>query len=247
MPSMSVVRTRTVESTPPQQPPAPPAPPPSPVVLEVAEPGPDLDRGSGGSDAFFEFEEAAPAPAPAPSPADEIACALCGRLNEPHFKYCLSCGAGLPDSQVLAVGGPSLLCLRGAAEGQLFILSRQATIGRTPDNDVHVAMSSLSRRHCRIVQEGRAWTLVDLASSNGTRHNGRLISGPTALQDGDRIVLGDCEFQFVAGGAGSGSSASSRPPAAPTPAASASSFIVMAALVALLVGGLVAFLLASPG
>jgi hypothetical protein len=73
------------------------------------------------------------------------------------------------------------------------------TIGRSPDNDVVVHDSYVSRRHGAIlVHAGNFCELHDTASKNGTFLNGRKISGPTRLNTGDEIRMCDRQLVFVA-------------------------------------------------
>jgi pSer/pThr/pTyr-binding forkhead associated (FHA) protein len=77
------------------------------------------------------------------------------------------------------------------------------TIGRLPDNDIAVADSSVSRRHCAIiVHTVKGCEVYDTASKNGTFVNGQRISGLTLLKSGDKIKLCDRQFLFVAARAG---------------------------------------------
>jgi len=54
----------------------------------------------------------------------------------------------------------------------------------------------VSREHARIWQEGRRMMLEDLGSTNGTFLNEERVLAPSALQDGDRIMVGDVTFTF---------------------------------------------------
>ena len=225
---------------------APAAPPPRPeapvetpadiafIVGDSA--GPDVDV------QFIDADLARATSIPAVlAPDGSVDCPGCGRANDPRHAYCLACGARMPEHPS---GGPTLTCTRGGALGQVFPVGAQTTLGRAADNEVAVPMASLSRRHARVILEGNSWIVVDLASSNGTRVNGRAISGPTPLRDGDRVGLGDdCELVFAAGdhrlvqqvdaaalGRDAGSSAA----------------LIAAVMVALAVAGLVVFLLSAP-
>ena len=53
----------------------------------------------------------------------------------------------------------------------------------------------ISRRHAVIRRSDGGLTIEDLGSSNGTRVNGRLISGATQLRPGDRIELGNTTLE----------------------------------------------------
>jgi hypothetical protein len=71
------------------------------------------------------------------------------------------------------------------------------TMGRSPDNDVIVQDSFVSRRHCAIlVHAGTGCELHDTASKNGTFVNGKRLVGPTRLHSGDEIRVCDRHFVF---------------------------------------------------
>src|SRR3989338_6319774 len=69
------------------------------------------------------------------------------------------------------------------------------TIGRASSNSLHFEDDNLSRHHCSIVFEENQFVIEDLSSGNGTFVNDRQIQ-KHALKSGDRIRLGDHEFQF---------------------------------------------------
>ena len=72
------------------------------------------------------------------------------------------------------------------------------TIGRSPENDVVIDDSYVSRRHCAIlVHAGNGYELHDIASKNGTFINGRKLSGPTRLHSGDEIRMCDLRLTFL--------------------------------------------------
>lgn len=62
-------------------------------------------------------------------------------------------------------------------------------IGRGPDNDLVLTDFSISRRHCRIEQDGEILMLIDLGSRNGTLVNGRKVIS-RQIKPGDEIMLG---------------------------------------------------------
>lgn len=68
-------------------------------------------------------------------------------------------------------------------------------IGRSKDADIRVADPNISRRHAEIRQEGSAFWIVDLDSTNGLAVNGR-ASKRAKLDDEDRITLGSSELVF---------------------------------------------------
>ena len=69
------------------------------------------------------------------------------------------------------------------------------TIGRSPDNIVHIDDPSVSGRHAQLSQVGETFHLQDLNSTNGTRVNGEVITS-TALKVGDRIRFGKVDACF---------------------------------------------------
>ncbi len=72
------------------------------------------------------------------------------------------------------------------------------TLGRSGDNDVVVEDAHASRRHCAIlVHVNNRCELHDTASKNGTYLNGARLSGPTPLQSGDEIRIGNQPFVFL--------------------------------------------------
>jgi sigma-B regulation protein RsbU (phosphoserine phosphatase) len=75
----------------------------------------------------------------------------------------------------------------------------QVVIGRAADCDVVLLVEAVSRRHARVFREnGGPWSVEDLGSRNGTRLNERLLDGPAALEEGDRIRVGSRELVFRA-------------------------------------------------
>ncbi|MCW5559330.1 MAG: FHA domain-containing protein [Verrucomicrobiae bacterium] len=64
-------------------------------------------------------------------------------------------------------------------------------------NDVILVDDRVSRRHATIHAQGlHEFWLVDLGSRNGTYLNGRRVSQPTRLRDGDRIQVGPFQLTF---------------------------------------------------
>lgn len=70
-----------------------------------------------------------------------------------------------------------------------------ATIGRSPDNTIHLDDPSVSGRHAQLHQVGETFHLQDLGSTNGTHVNGETIMS-VALKVGDRIRFGKVEACF---------------------------------------------------
>jgi diguanylate cyclase (GGDEF)-like protein len=77
----------------------------------------------------------------------------------------------------------------------------RVTIGRAIEADVRLNDSRASRLHARITSEldpktgTTSYRISDLGSTNGTLVNGETITD-VALNDGDKIVIGDHLFRF---------------------------------------------------
>jgi pSer/pThr/pTyr-binding forkhead associated (FHA) protein len=81
--------------------------------------------------------------------------------------------------------------------GRQFPLADQAIVlGRSPKCSVYIADQRASRRHAEVRWDGEVATLNDLGSANGTFLNGRRITAPETLRDGDEIVVASAVFTF---------------------------------------------------
>jgi serine/threonine protein kinase len=89
------------------------------------------------------------------------------------------------------------------------------TIGRSPVCDLAFPENPMiSRQHAAIRREGGTHLLVDLGSANGVCLNGVRIADATALNDGDRIELGDVTLICVADEVGEAVAPQPPPPSA---------------------------------
>jgi pSer/pThr/pTyr-binding forkhead associated (FHA) protein len=66
------------------------------------------------------------------------------------------------------------------------------TIGRAPENLIHIDDPSVSSRHAELRQSGDDWHLRDVGSTNGTQVNGVAVT-ETRLRAGDRVRFGRAE------------------------------------------------------
>lgn len=86
---------------------------------------------------------------------------------------------------------------------QVVIQSRRFTIGRTPENDLAIQNSNLSRRHAVIEAYEGLVQITDCGSQNGTEVNGTEVVAGAVLHDGDLITLGGvCDITVAIGGNG---------------------------------------------
>lgn len=76
--------------------------------------------------------------------------------------------------------------------GQTYQLTRgTTTIGRQADNAICFSDSKVSKHHAKIIEEGGHFRLVDLASTNGTYVNGKIVRQPVMIYPDDTIRFGD--------------------------------------------------------
>jgi pSer/pThr/pTyr-binding forkhead associated (FHA) protein len=77
---------------------------------------------------------------------------------------------------------------------QRFVLERlPVVVGRSADAGIRLEDGTVSRRHCRIDEEGGTLVVRDLGSTNGTLVNGVAVQH-SPLRPGDRLTLGRLSF-----------------------------------------------------
>ena len=105
---------------------------------------------------------------------------------------------GLGETVVEGLAVPAHLFVRsGKLIGRQFLLGEPVTLGRSPDNVIHLDDQKVSRHHARIEGGDGRYFIEDLGSSNGTTVNGQLINQKTALQIGDQIAIGSTLFELM--------------------------------------------------
>lgn len=75
------------------------------------------------------------------------------------------------------------------------LVEESVTIGRSPENLIHLDDPSVSGRHAQLQLAGETYELRDLESTNGTRVNGSVITS-VPLRAGDQIRFGKVEACF---------------------------------------------------
>jgi hypothetical protein len=75
------------------------------------------------------------------------------------------------------------------------VTKRRTLIGRSKDCDVQIDDPSASRKHAELRQEGTAYWVVDLDSTNGLEVNG-MRTQRAKLDHGDKITIGATEIAF---------------------------------------------------
>ncbi len=80
--------------------------------------------------------------------------------------------------------------ISGPQAGLSRVLEKEVVVGRSPECDIMIEDTTLSRRHCRFVRQGDAVLVEDLGSSNGTYLAGARLAQAARAAEGDRVQVG---------------------------------------------------------
>ena len=85
-------------------------------------------------------------------------------------------------------------------DGQIYRLTHfENTVGRAKNSDVYLEDPALSPTHAALIRsDDGTWKLHALQKKNVVLHNGRRVTAPALLQEGDVIALGKEELTFHA-------------------------------------------------
>lgn len=84
--------------------------------------------------------------------------------------------------------------------GESFQLhGNQVTVGTAPRNDIRLKSKDCSKKHAAFVLYEDGWAIEDLGSAKGTKLNGKKITSPQLLFDGDVISLADERLYYKKG------------------------------------------------
>ncbi len=89
-----------------------------------------------------------------------------------------------------------VLSLNGAVQGEFELDQERFTIGRKPENEIHIDNLAVSGKHAMIITILDDSFLEDLGSTNGTYVNGKLVK-KHALKNGDVIAIGKHELKYL--------------------------------------------------
>ncbi len=93
---------------------------------------------------------------------------------------------------------PSLQVIKGINEGSLIPLEGDRfVLGRNPDCDIVIPMTSVSREHAHISRVQGKYFIEDNKSRNNTYVNDRIVTGRIPLKNNDRIRICDFIAAFV--------------------------------------------------
>ena len=81
-------------------------------------------------------------------------------------------------------------------DGDFVLPPGEVLIGRGPECAVRLLSGGVSRVHARALVRENGVLLDDRDSKNGTWVNGARITEPTALEEGDEVLVGDCRLLF---------------------------------------------------
>ncbi len=99
-------------------------------------------------------------------------------------------------AQPRPVGSVLRVLVRDEGGAQVvYPLGRHTTIGRTPDNDIQVNATYVSRNHAVLLAGTDHCIIEDLNSTNGLLVNGRRV-GRQVLHDGDTVTIGKTHFRY---------------------------------------------------
>ena len=136
---------------------------------------------------------------------DDQLAALQARLAAAGGAPAASTAAGAPPGAVMAASVPSrplpigttLRVLVREEDGTevVYPLGRHTTIGRTPDNDIQVNTTFVSRHHAVLLTSSEHCIIEDLNSTNGIVVNGQRV-GRQLLHDGDVVTVGKTHFRY---------------------------------------------------
>ncbi|MFZ1865030.1 MAG: ATPase, T2SS/T4P/T4SS family [Polyangiales bacterium] len=79
----------------------------------------------------------------------------------------------------------------GGVQRKLSFSKPELTVGRVQGNDIILAKRNVSKQHARLLLKNDQAVVVDLNSTNGTWVNGRKITAPYPLKQGDKIYIAD--------------------------------------------------------
>lgn len=138
-----------------------------------------------------------------------------------------------------------LVVEQGKLAGYGFDLERaEIVIGRGQDCDIVLDEHQVSRQHARLQHTAQGWTLVDLGSTNGTQVNGQPLRAnqPYTLQPGDRVTLGNSVLALQQPVADAAQPETGPKKGKPHPALLAAGAVLIVAVLAGIVVGLVLLL-----
>ncbi len=98
------------------------------------------------------------------------------------------------------LGVVTLAFLTGPNQGrQLVLAPGESRIGRAADNDVVIVDAGVSRYHATVTVDGSSVCVTDAGSTNGVLVGEEVITGPTPITTGQRMLIGQTWFAIHIG------------------------------------------------
>jgi len=90
-----------------------------------------------------------------------------------------------------------LIVESGSNQGQQFEIRDEAVIGRHSSCDIVLAAAGMSRRQCRLFEDGGCYVVEDMKSRNGTFVNGEQVKGTRQLATNDIVNVSHYMLRFI--------------------------------------------------
>ena len=88
-------------------------------------------------------------------------------------------------------------CIVNKDTGEIFILcGNEVTIGTARRSDIKLKSASAAKNHAAVVLYEDGWAIEDASSGKPTLLNGRKVTAPQLLFDGDIIAIGDDRLYY---------------------------------------------------
>ena len=72
----------------------------------------------------------------------------------------------------------------------------ETSIGRSTSCDIVLSFDTVSRFHAVLTKQKKGWVITDTLSKTGTFINGKRISEPSIIKDGDTLMFGTAALMF---------------------------------------------------
>jgi phosphoserine phosphatase RsbU/P len=92
---------------------------------------------------------------------------------------------------------PKLRFQNGPRRNTEFSFDKRVMVGRRGSADLSIDDPTISRRHAVLTWMNDQCIVLDLGSGNGTFINGRIVSKPTRLRDGDVVTIGSVSATYT--------------------------------------------------
>ena len=156
--------------------------------LDPSRPAPAGAQNTGQRSVAISSGASPQAPIPVPVPPAQSPLAAPARAQTMVIKP----GSGSLNQPAAPTGtGPQPQLLMQVA----FNGKQQLSVGRAPDNDIHLDGLQISNHHARLVNAGGTVTVEDVGSTNGVYVNGARITGRRPLVERDIVQVGPFVLQ----------------------------------------------------